>query len=201
MSEAARFEIRASGLLRAHDLVSFLDERGYEAQRDAHHHAELMHRKMKLFQRTEQRLHRVRELKRRGGVGQQQRAAYQQQYTQYQKSRRLKSLEIYADSPDFYQQMLALGIKQVEYARNYDYKDYGLRSAQQYGKPYPAQYHAYRKEGQHHGVGPYALGNEQNYYIQQGQHELRPRIKAVDDGISGEILPHCDILKHPCLSP
>ena len=48
------------------------DNRGDKSQRDTHHHGKLMNREMQLAQRLEKAFQSVGELKRRGGIGQQE---------------------------------------------------------------------------------------------------------------------------------
>ena len=54
LHEVAALEVRPARLLGRHDLVGLLDERRDEAQGNAHHESQLVHREMDGLQRREQ---------------------------------------------------------------------------------------------------------------------------------------------------
>ena len=64
LDEVAGIEVRAAGLLRRDDLLGFFDEGRDKAQCDRHHHGQLMHRRVQLFERRKQTLESVGQLNR-----------------------------------------------------------------------------------------------------------------------------------------
>ena len=130
VEQISRFKIRAAGLLGRNDLIRLLDERRDEAQGNAHHESQLVHREMDGLQRREQGFQAVCQRDGRRRVGQKERARHEHDDAQHQEARVDKALPRDLKDPELHQH-IALGIKYVDDSGKNDDKQQRLQALEQ----------------------------------------------------------------------
>ena len=200
LHHAAAFQVCAPCLLGGHDLIRFLDEGGDKAQRNGHHHGQLMHRQLDFFKRGKQPFDAVGEGNGRGGVGQQRGARNQAQNSDRHEYRRLDAL--LGDLEELpLPQGVAGGKEQVQHRRKNDDGNHRLHRFPDHRNGDAADEIGRKSEKNAQQQPPHIIRHKQHDDIEDGKDDFGPGVHPVDGALPGEILSDGDIADHRAAPP
>ena len=195
LEQVAALEVRAAGALGGHDLVRLLDERGDEAQRDGHHHRQLMHRHAELLERAEQVLQPVGQADGAGGIGQQEGAHDEQRDAQHHGDGGDHALARDVEDPELRDDG-AGGVEEVQHRGEGDDEQHRLEAAEERPRAHLRDAHGDDQRQDQHAVGNGALCQKDGYDIKNGRQQLGARVEPVGERVAWEILAEGDVLQH-----
>ena len=169
MKDISAFKIRASCLLCRHDLIRFLNQGRDKAQRNGHHHGQLVNRHPEPFQRPQQRLQSVRQPNGAGGVGHQKRTHDQKHNADNHEKRILDALFRNAKDAPFQKIRFSRCEENIQDTGKGDNDHQRLQPAHQRLEADLGYFHAHGQRGRHNHVSKQALGAEQRNDVQRDQ--------------------------------
>ena len=188
LEDVPTVEVGATGLLRGHDLVRFLDQRGDEPQGNGHHHGQLVNGDMDLFQGVQQGFQSIRQADGAGGIGHQECPHHQQHDADDHEQRVFNTLHGDPEDAPLPEVVGVRGEEHIENACERDDEHQRLQAPHQRPQAHMGHLHAHGQRYRHDSVAHPALGAEQRNDVQRHQQDFRPGVQLMGAGISREIL-------------
>ena len=199
LGEFAVIQLGAAGFLGVHDLFGLVDQRRDKAQRNGHHHRELMHREVQFLQRAQQRFDRIGQHDGAGRVGQKAGARDERDDAGGHKHGVVDAFAVDAQHPELPQRFaFARDKEQVEHGREHDQRHDGLEAFEDQLERDLRNAVKQHEHGQRQRDAQRVGGDKQHDDVGDDADQLEARVAAVQHRMAGEMLADRNITKHGC---